>query len=369
MSPFRRKDRPNEPWRIWVTLPGLGRVGPWSSGTRDRRQARVIEQWLRELALTRPELIRGVVEGHYSLRDLWAAKVNGGLDGLLATLKDPPLAEVVGRFQGVTQDRRVVNGLAQVLKRAPKGSRLSWLTTPKNISDLAASMVAEGYAPMGVQRSVIAGISSLLGYELGKPRARAILSDVVKPSANNRRDVRLTPGQIERLLAECEPDTRDAVALALLTGADQGVILALTVNQWDPRLDALHLADTKNDTRPRTLQVPTAAAAILRRRVAAARDERLFDVTAGALWSRWDAARKRAGLGWLTFKDLRHVAATYAAEYMSHSEIMAYLGHSNPNTSQRYLASQAQKQRAKLDQAAADMGLGRMHLKAQEGGA
>ena len=116
------------------------------------------------------------------------------------------------------------------------------------------------------------------------------------------------------------------------------------------------------------MQVPAAAGAVIRRLVATAdpHDGRLFTMTAGSLWHRWQAARKRAGLEWLRFKDLRHVSARYAAEYMNHSEIMAFLGHSNPNTAQRYLASQAHKQRAKLDQAAADMGLDRAHLKLED---
>ena len=47
---YKRRGKQNKRpcYYVWVTLPGFGRVGPWSTGTTRMSQAQRIEQFLKE---------------------------------------------------------------------------------------------------------------------------------------------------------------------------------------------------------------------------------------------------------------------------------------------------------------------------------
>ena len=73
-----------------------------------------VEAWLRHAALQDPDVIRGIVEGHYSLREAYVAHQEDRIDALKLRRSDPPLAEVVGRYEAGLSDRRVLEGLRQL---------------------------------------------------------------------------------------------------------------------------------------------------------------------------------------------------------------------------------------------------------------
>lgn len=362
---FKKKGRKNR--YVWVSLPGFGRVGPWSCGTPNKAQAEAMEAWLKGAALREPALVRGIVQRDYSLREAWVAHLEGRSQELRERSSDPVLAEVVTRFRPLAKDRRIENGLDMLLERVPKGERLSWLTDHKNISDVCARAVADGRKPNTVRRSLYRAIADLLAYEIGKAERARILADVVKPGEDDARDVTLAPAEVGRLLDACDLEMRPLVELAVLTGIDRGPLLALRVRDFDEKAGRLWVPDKKTRARRRTLELSAAAQAVVRRQAAGrGLHEPMFELTAGAIDHRWGTLRKNAGLPTLRFKDLRHVFATFwtsgggAIKDLQHA-----LGHQEQHTTLRYTAHQAAEQRKQMDGVADAMGLGR-HLRVED---
>lgn len=366
--PYRKKARPY--WHVWLTLPGFGRVGPWSTGTRQKALARSMEDYLREAVLRDPRLVRGVVEGRYSLRDLWVAKLEGRTADLLRLATDPPLPEVIRRFETTVSDRRTLHGIAQLREAAPEGARLSWLARARCITDLCADAIAAGRKPNSVRRSLYRAIVDLLAYELGKVRRAEILMDVVKPGEDDSRDVTLRPEEIRRLLDACDVQFRPLVTLAILTGVDRGPLLRLRPADFNADACTLRVRDTKTRSRPRTLEVSDATAAILRRICAGrAPGDRLFPWSKTAVHARWHAARADAGVPHVRFKDLRHVFATLWVEAGgSLKDLGGVLGHTQGSTTLRYTARQPHRRRAQMELVAASLDLETPHLKLETAG-
>jgi integrase len=373
MTPFKRWKRPKGPYYLWVTLPGRGRVGPWSTGTRNKALAKSMETYLRETALQDPELIRGLIEHKYNFRELWVARQEGRTEQLKQRAKDPLLRDVVERFRGLVRDIRIEQGLDQLLALSPEGARLSFLTGlretsegAKNVSDLCALAVRAGRKPNSVRRSLYRAISDLLTYEVGKVRRSMILTDVVKPGERDERDVTLTPEQITRLLEHADIEMRDLIEAALLTGVDRGPLLRLRASDFHAARETLRVPDTKTEARPRTLELSGAAAALLRRLTAGrGGDDRVFPLTHHQVEHRFRAIRAEAGLEHVRFKDLRGVFATYWEGSLR--DLQQAMGHANARTTMRYIKGQAVRRRAQMDEVAERMGLAR-HLRLEKGG-
>lgn len=377
MAPFKRHGRKNGPYYVWVRLPGVGRVGPWSSGTKNREIARSMQNYVKETWLRDPELVRGVIAGKYSLRALWVARQEGRVDELRALLKDPLLADVVKKFRPHVRDRRIEDGLDLLLELAPAGARLSYIasvpTNPgdpsgaKNISDLCGTAMAAGRRPNSVRRSLYRSVSDLLKYEVGKVRTNMVLTDVVKPGEKDERDVKLAPEEIERILNLADDQMRDVISFALLTGIDRGPIERLEVRDYHPEDETADVPDTKTDARPRRIPLSAPAAAILRRLTARRRpSERVFGLTGRQIQNRFEKIREDAELPHVRFKDLRGVFATYWPGTLK--ELMQAMGHGNAKTTMRYIKNQPVAKRDQMDAVAERMGLTRPYLRA-EGGA
>lgn len=367
---FRKHGRKKGPYYLWPTLPGFGRVGPWSTGLRSKALAQSVEQWLREVAVSDPEVVRGILAGTYSLRDAYVAHKEGRLAALKAQASDPPLREVVGRFRSTVSDRRVRNGLDLLEQLAPTGARFSYVTDPRRLTDLLHDAAAAGQKVNSVHRGLYAAIKALLVYQVGNAEKRRITADVVFRYEDDSRDVTLSEEQVERLLAACDAEVRPVAQLAILTGVDRAPLLRLTSEHVDLAAGTLRVPDTKNKERQRTIELSAAALALLRLQMAGQREgERLFAVSYGALGKRFRAAADAAGLSWLRFKDLRHVFATaWVAGGGSLKDLGGALGHSKASTTLRYTATQARANREHMDRVAERLGLGRAHLRAEKGG-
>jgi integrase len=126
-------------------------------------------------------------------------------------------------------------------------------------------------------------------------------------------------------------------------------------------------AESQANTAP-ALQLSTPALAALRQAVAGKEPEELvFDLTYKQIRGRWEAARDRAGMPWLRFKDLRGVFGTYwAKEGGSIRGLQGYYGHADPKMSLRYTKHLPQTARDQAEAAVKAMGLGRSHLKIEE---
>ena len=110
MMVFRKSDRPKGPYYVSPVLPGFGRVGPWSTGLRSKALAVSVERWLKEAAITDPATIRGIVEGHYTLREAYVAFKEQRLGDLQERTSDPLLRDVVNRYRPKIRDRRLLEG-------------------------------------------------------------------------------------------------------------------------------------------------------------------------------------------------------------------------------------------------------------------
>lgn len=357
-------------WYIQPKIPGMDRFPQLSTGTPNKQQAASIEATIHKLANGGyRDLVDRVRSGEIKLRDLYIAELEGpvSLTRLRDQVNDPTLAEAVEMFRPGITDKRIREGLDQLLALAPKGARLSYLTTPRNIASLVQRAVAGGRRPNSVRRSLWRAISDLLTHELGRSRKVAILSEVKAPGEKDTRDVVLTPGQIGKLLDACDEELRPLVLVAIASGIDQGPLLRLKVKHFEPS-GVVYVPDTKTASRPRALPLPAPAAAAMRQAtVGREPEEEVFGLTYKQLRSRWEAARAAAGMPWLRFKDLRGVFGTYwAKEGGSIRGLQGYYGHADPKMSLRYVKHLPQAGLEQAETAVRAMGLHRAHLKAEE---
>lgn len=366
MVAYRRKDRPNEGYRIWPSLPEpWGRVGPWQTGLRSKRQADQVEAWIKEMALLRPDLIDALVAGRFSLRAAWIAKLRGTLDELLAGVNDPPLADAVAEYRPLCKDERARAGLDQLLEYAEPGARLSWLRR-KNIAAVYARAPGDGRKPNSVKRSLHRAVSELLLFHLGEEGRRKAFEGVRVPSERDEREVHLTREQIRTPVGKCQPeDFRWLVVAAIATAVDQGPLLAMTVRRFREAEATAAIPDTKTPDRPRILRLSDAA--LLAFRMAArgkGPDERLWPYTRWQVRKMWEAARRKAGLPDLRFKDLRHLLPTFLASLgVDRREIQAVLGHApGSEMTDRYITPIGDVRW--LNAAVAEMGLEGINVRA-----
>lgn len=150
-------------------------------------------------------------------------------------------------------------------------------------------------------------------------------------------------GRFFAALEQCDPDAKDAIELALYTGARRGNVLGA---RWDDidlaeKTWTIPAAGFKG-RRTHTLVLPTAAVAILKRRKAGAAGEFVFPsfgrtghVT--TIKKSWTLLLRRAGIRNLRFHDLRRSLGSWqAATGASLQFIGRQLGHKSPTTTAIY---------------------------------
>lgn len=158
------------------------------------------------------------------------------------------------------------------------------------------------------------------------------------PIANDARDRRLNPGDMERLLAAVKT-TRSAevepiILLAIETGLRRGEILNLDWRHISFTKRTAHIPHTKTGV-ARTIPLTDGAIAILRR--LEQRQGKAFTLTASAFRQAWERLRRRAGLSDLRFHDLRHEAISRFCELgLSIPEVATISGHRDPRMLLRY---------------------------------
>lgn len=370
---YKRKGRVNarENWYVWITLPRWGRVGPFSTGTTDRKRADRMEKLLADLATDRPELVEALLAKHFTLPELWIAKVTHRLDELAQMANDPPLEEAVESTRPHVQDRRTGHGLGTLLALAPAGVRLSWLANPKNVNDLLAKDLARGTKPNSVARSLSRAVIEVLTYHYGRKFRLEVYQEVRVPKEDDARRVDVSPEQLRRVLDECDDQMRDLVLLAMLTAVDQTPLTLILPRHFDEARQTLRVFDRKTKARQRTLELSDVAAAVLRRAMAGkAPDERVFSLSASQVGDRWKYVRQRAGVPHLRFKDLRHLLPTFwMALGYSPKDLMGIMGHTQIATTMGYATERVVGDRERLNRVASMLGLDREHLRVRKGGA
>jgi integrase len=372
---YRRKDRPREGYRVWITLPKpWGLVGPWQTGLKDKKQARAVESWLIEMSVSRPEIIDCLtaIPPVFSLRDVWIAKQRGTLDALLLGINDPLLTDAVEAYRPHCKDGRAASGLDQIKEYAPAGARLSWLAG-NNIRDLYAKAAVyrrkkdpEGKvrtrAPNSIRRSLYRAICELLAYHLTEAGRVAAMKEVPAPGEDDTREVHARADEVAALLDACTPLLKWYVVAAIATAIDRGVLLRMTPRHI--RDEMLAVPDRK--TKDRTRLVRVSGIAMVAFRMAAmgkGMDERLWPLTIGEARHAYDKTRAKAGVPGLRFKDLRHILPTLMAELgADRREIQAYIGHAmGSKQTDRYITPTGDV--GILDAAAEKLGLTKANMR------
>jgi integrase len=376
---FKRKGSPF--YQCQPVLPGFGRIGPFSTGTRDKSRADAMDAMLFEFATSRPSLIQGLNAKKYTLPDLYVAKLRGtpALKQLLARGNDPLLSEVVDRFRKTVKDERVLDGLDQLLEHSPavarqydewrrdaKNLRFSFLKSPKHITELYAEAM-KTRSSGSVRRSLHRAVSDLLAHELGKAGKAAIMVDVKIPKQAPSRDVRMSKEEVRAVISKCDEEFIDIVLAAMLTGIDVTPLVEQRAADFSDEHGTVRVPDNKTPDRPRVLELSSAAWYVYRRAAAGKKPgDKIFPFTRHQVTRRWEVVRTEANVPNVRFKDLRHVLATAMEEAgASVKEIMLYLGHSNPETTLDYLGAPRINMRGFADGAANVLGLDRLHLKVE----
>lgn len=171
--------------------------------------------------------------------------------------------------------------------------------------------------------------------------------DVKRPAAIDDRDVRLEHEDIEKLLDECRnarnPWLFPVVEFAFESGARRGSILRLEWKDVDLDRRTALLRRVKNSRNPheaRDIKIglsPRAIEILGTLPDAPERNGQVFKMTADALKSAYDRARKKAGLSHFRLHDARHERTSNLVEAgWSDTEVMAQTGHLDPKSLKRY---------------------------------
>lgn len=171
--------------------------------------------------------------------------------------------------------------------------------------------------------------------------------DVKRPAATDDRDIRLDHKDIEKLLEECRNARNQwlfpVVEFAFESGARRGSILRLDWKDVDLERRTALLRRVKNSRNPheaRDIKIglsPRAIEILYALPNAPERVGQVFRMTADALKTAFDRARKRADIPHFRFHDARHERTSNLVEAgWSDTEVMAQTGHLDPKSLKRY---------------------------------
>lgn len=361
--PFKRKESPH--WQVSPTVPGYGRVGPWSTGTTNKDRAEAMERMLKELPLEGQGEVLKLIPDQFTVADLYVARLEDRIDELVETRENPTLPQAIDdmRFLVNQRIRYGLDALEDLLEETnlPTG-KLEDLTDPKLVRELLQRRENQGVKRNTVRRGMYQAIKALVRHYRSKTAVRKLTDELDYRKEDDERRVDLTQEEIKRLLDACTDDYfRQFVKLALLTGIDRGPLLQIRPSDLDGNV--LVVRDTKTTSRPRKLQLGPEATATLQEAVAYAEDrywDHVFPYSVDRFNTQWREAREGAGLGHVRFKDLRGVFATRALESgMSPKDLMQVMGHSSLDSTMRYIRRLPVKREADMAAAEATMGFGR----------
>lgn len=368
MAAFKRRGSPY--YQIEPTIGGR-RLPRMTTGVKDRELAEDMEAALRAIdRMGYRALIDQLERREVTLDEVWQAFLQGreALDALVARKDDPLLVDVIARVRGEITDDRVLTGLAHLERHAPAGARLSWLMDFRNINGFYRAM-RRNMAPNSVRRGPHRAVADLLRLTIGRGKMLAIMADVEVPSARDERVVMLWPDEIQRLMRLADEEFRPVLGLALTTGIDRKPLLELRVRHWNEAEGVLIVPDRKQEARQRSLSLEPGMALYVRQ-LAAGKEpgERLVPVSEHVIRDRWEALRAAIERTDVRWKDLRGVFATYAIWCgWPIRELQHWMGHSTLAMTARYTRRLPAGKRPEPGEIAERMGLGRTHLKIEQG--
>ena len=262
----------------------------------------------------------------------WEAKVRGRIaDSQLGRTPKYTLAEAIARW---------LEGEARTLKSYPNlvhkvralypyvGRRL--LTESVAVAEQAKSAyLSQGLMPATVNRrlAILRRVCNL-AYRRWQWIDRPIGDQISLLPGEARRNVSLTPDQVQKLAKCATKPVADAIMLAAMSGLRKGELLRLT--PADRKDGCLYVRESKSG-KPRVVPLPPEA---LKIRLPLALD-------ASKLSKGFQKARGRARMYQVRFHDLRHCYGTWLAQAnVPLASIRDLLGHADITTTSRYLHSQ-----------------------------
>ncbi len=169
--------------------------------------------------------------------------------------------------------------------------------------------------------------------------------DVVRPTVNDERDVRLTKKEMARFLEVCgnarNPWLRPFVEMGFETGARRGSLLGLHWDDVDLEGRTAILRGVKNSRSPdkiinHTIGLSPRALEVLGA-LPRSEEGKVFPITSNALRLAFNRARDKAGVSHFRFHDTRHERTSSLFEGgWSLIQVMAQTGHKDPKSVKRY---------------------------------
>jgi integrase len=167
----------------------------------------------------------------------------------------------------------------------------------------------------------------------------------------NKRTRFLSADELKRLLEACDktsnPDLRDIVMVALLTGMRKQSIVRLKTSQIDLESLLIYLDPSIEKTkRANSVPIPAELVALLTERLAKSENGYLFESIRQRMRpglppldfrKSWARAKQIAGVKDFRFHDLRHTFATHALRLSGNLRaVQELLGHTSIKTTQKY---------------------------------
>lgn len=359
--PYKRARSPY--WQIRKKLVGFGDTGVLVSGVKDRRTAERMEGALESvatMALAEPRYMRvleAIRDKTLELPSFYAAFAQQRMPALAQSLTDATLVEACEMARSGA-DRQTGIGLDKLLAHYPRRARVSVLLDARGIEKCLLAIEASGVNRNTVRRQVHRAISRVLTQQYGRAERTRIMQDVYFPATDDTREVYLSRAEITKLLEACaavHPELRTVVMVALLTGADRGVLLRGDTSDGKRRgllcgdiaifdedgayageISLLH--DTKAKSRSRTVACGDRLARELLLLVRGrGGEEPVFSISYSQLDNLWQRAKKKAKLPGLRFKDLRAQFAVFAEEAgLPASVVSRSMGHADETMTARY---------------------------------
>lgn len=177
------------------------------------------------------------------------------------------------------------------------------------------------------------------------------VKDVKRPRVNDQRDIRLQPGDEEKLIEAIEegrnPWAKAAVILAIETAMRRGELLELRWEHVDLEKSVAHLPETKNGFK-RDVPLSPRAKALLKE-LPHSIAGRVLPLSPNALKKCFERARVKAGIEHVNFHDLRHEATSRLFEAgWNIMEVAAVTGHRDLQSLKRYTQLRAEDLAKKL---------------------
>lgn len=224
-----------------------------------------------------------------------------------------------------------------------------WLTgyRASQVREVAGKIIRDmkpAYAPATINRSLAALKKALsIAWDLGMTETNHGAAVKSLPP-NNRREVFLSPAQVQKIAEHCPEAVQAAIWIALYTGARRGEILAMRPEDVTRTTITIHAKNTKT-LRTRVIPIVKPLRPWLKHLPLPYKN---FE----GLKTGFQRGRAAAGMEHVNFHDLRHSCASIlvasGADLYTVSKI---LGHSAITTTQRYAHMQVGQQRAALAKA------------------